>query len=78
MKAQTFITRWEDENHKLVDFERWSCKRLSTVVKKTLLLAEHPIYRECNEHAIRIAIYRTPDGFTREDQPCWSIGTNEL
>jgi len=73
MATQTFITRWEDANGTVVDFERWSCKRLTTAIRKSLTLAAHPAYASANKRAVKIAIYRTPDGFHHEDSACWDI-----
>ena len=69
MKTQTFISIWKDVEGNMVNFERWSNKRLSTVVNKTGELMLHPAYRKDNEIAVAVEFYATPDGYTKEEKP---------
>ena len=63
MKAQTFITKLETENGKMLDFERWAYKRQSTVETKAIGLhkrmMQHGWYAEDNEEGKYISIYDT-------------------
>ena len=78
MKTQTFISVWKDTNGKTTNFERWAYKRLNTVVNKTAMLMQHPIYRKDNEASVAIEFYATPDGFTKETVPSKTCTIQEL
>lgn len=69
MKQQTFIAYIEDGNGKMMDFERFSCKRAETVRKNMTALFQNDLYRACTKGAVSFAIYATPDGYHREDEP---------
>lgn len=79
-KVMTFITIIEDENGGMVDFERFYCKRQSTVERQIReLYTEHKwIYKKYLEKGVRVACYRTPDGYNHEQTPIWTIPTKEL
>lgn len=70
MKQQTFIVYLEDQNFKMVTFERFSCKRLETVINQMNELLKSSLYRACTKEAVSVAIYRTPDGINKEVSPC--------
>ena len=70
MKQQTFIVYLEDRNFKMITFERFFCKRLETVVNQMKELLKNSLYRACVKDAASVAIYRTPDGCTKEENPC--------
>lgn len=70
MKQQTFIVYLEDRNFKMITFERFFCKRLETVVNQMKELLKNSLYRACTKEAVSVAIYRTPDGCTKEENPC--------
>ena len=65
---QTFIAILEDENKKMIDFERFADKRLATVTQKILSLysensSYYFLYRPNIEKASFLAIYETPNGY---------------
>ncbi len=62
MKIQTFVSAWVDGNGKVINFERWSDKRLNTVIQKTLKLTQHPIYRKDNKKASYLVFHSTQKG----------------
>lgn len=70
MKQQTFIVYLEDQNFKMVTFERFSYKRLETVINQMQELLKNSLYRACTKEAVSVAIYRTPDGYTKDSNPC--------
>ena len=70
MKQQTFIVYLEDKNFKMVTFERFSCKRLETVINQMKELLKNSLYRACTKEAVSVAIYKTPDGCTKNPAPC--------
>lgn len=61
MKEQTYISKIEDANGNVIDFERWSYKRVSTVIKKSTeffkRMSKHNFFRERVKNAERINIY---------------------
>jgi len=61
MKQQTFISIWKDKDNNVVNFERWSDKRLSTIIRKLIKLHTYPIYRN-DKKTVKIEIYDTPNG----------------
>jgi hypothetical protein len=76
MKTQKYISYQIDGDGKAVNFDRWSCARVETIIKA---------YREAYEtsslfkmlyhkqNTARIDIYRTPDGYNKENEPCFSF-----
>jgi hypothetical protein len=63
-KEQTYITIFEDELGRTIDFERWSDKRVSTVMRKL-----HRLFNSVSPHsnfergAVAVKTYSTrPDG----------------
>ena len=79
-KEQTFIAMWEKENPKepSINFERYACKRVSTVIKSVKELCKHPFYRKDCEKCARIAIYATPDGYTKNPKPEYVFDKDEI
>lgn len=59
MKQQTFITKLLDNNNRMVNFERWTDKRIQTVERKVkeLYTKYYYVYKEDIEKAKYIAIY---------------------
>ena len=59
---QTFITKLEDNNNTMINFERWNYKRVSTVEQQV-----KEFYKDCDiflkdaikEGAIKLSIYKT-------------------
>lgn len=60
---QTFITKLEDNNDRMIDFERWSYKKILTIEEKT-----KELYKSFNglflkeaikKGAIQLSIYKT-------------------
>lgn len=70
MKQQTFIVYLEDKNLKMVTFERFSCRRLETVINQMQELLKNSLYRACTKEAVSVAIYKTPNGYTKDPAPC--------
>ena len=70
MKNQTYIAILENKNFKMVTFERFSCVRVETVKKQMEILLNNSLYRACTKDAVSVAIYRTPDGYKKEENPC--------
>jgi len=77
MKQQTFIAYLEDQNFKMITFERFSCKRLETVINQMKELLKSSLYRACTKEAVSVAIYKTPDGYSKEDNPCCCFNINK-
>lgn len=70
MKQQTFIAILENKDHKQVTFERFACKKAETVKAQMERLFKSSLYMACIKGAVSVAIYATPDGYTREVNPC--------
>lgn len=70
MKKQTFIAILENKDFKMVSFERFNCSKIDTVKKQMEELLQNSLYRICVKEAVSVAIYRTPDGCTKEEKPC--------
>lgn len=62
-KKQTYISYLYDQKGKRIDFERWSCKRISTVKKNMLKLWDNSLYRAFTRNAVTVKVYATPDGY---------------
>lgn len=61
-KQQTFITKLLDTNNNIVNFERWSDKRIQTVERKVkYLYNNYSIYKSDIEKSVYIAIYEASD-----------------
>ena len=67
---QTYIAIVEDKNFNMITFERFSCKKLKTVKKNMLSLFQNSLYRACTPGAAAVAVYKTPDGYNKEESPC--------
>ena len=67
MKTQTYITKLLDNNNKMINFERWADKRISTVERKVkeLYTRYSYVYKEDIEKSTYIVIY---DAVDNEDQ----------
>ena len=71
-KEQTFISYLENSEGKMLDFERWACKKSGTVLKKAKELYQHMnnygwYQKDVLEKAECLAIYATPDGCSRAE-----------
>ena len=66
---QTFISKLEDEDSNMIEFERWNYKRVSMVVSQVKKL-----YNECDyivknairKGAVKLSIYSTESNGTNE------------
>ena len=66
---QTFISKLEDNNNNMIEFERWNYKRVSTVISKV-----KTFYNECDyilkdaikKGAVKLSVYRTESNGTNE------------
>ena len=69
MKEQTFITILEDENNKMIDFERWSYKRASTVERKVkeLYTKYYYVYKKSIENSTYITLYEVTCNGTQNE-----------
>lgn len=58
MRKQTYITKLLDDNNKMINFERWADKRISTVERKVkeLYTRYSYVYKEDIEKSIYIVI----------------------
>ena len=67
MKTQTYITKLLDNNNRMINFERWADKRISTVERKVkeLYTRYSYVYKEDIEKSTYIVIYNAVDN---EDQ----------
>ena len=67
MKTQTYITKLLDDNNRMINFERWADKRISTVERKVkeLYTRYSYVYKEDIEKSTYIVIY---DAVYNEDQ----------
>jgi len=67
MKTQTYITKLLDDNNRMINFERWADKRISTVERKVkeLYTRYSYVYKEDIEKSTYIVIY---DAIDNEDQ----------
>lgn len=61
MKQQTYISKIETADGKMLDFERWSFKQLATVEKKAVeffhTMMKYGFFREQVKDASKITIY---------------------
>ena len=78
MKKQEFISYLVDKEGKKIDFERWACKKVSTVINNLKKLYTYSIYKKDIERSEKIVIYKTPDGYTKEEKPTIEISIKEL
>lgn len=63
MKTQTYITKLLDNNNKIIDFERWADKRITTVERKLkeLYTRYKYVYNDSLEKSAYIVIYEASD-----------------
>ena len=78
MKKQTYISCLEDENGKMINFERWSYKNINTIVNKLKTLYQYSIYKSSLEKSKTLVIYETPDGYNKNKIPVLKIAIDEL
>lgn len=57
------------DNEYTITFERFNCKKIDTVKKNMVKLLNNDLYRACIKGAKKVKIYRTPDGYNREEKP---------
>ena len=67
MKYIAYLTNGHGD---MITFERWTCSNLETVTSNMKKLLNNSLYRACNRGAIACKVYRTPDGYNREEKPC--------
>ena len=65
----TFIAFFEDNAGNRITFERFACKKVSTVKKYIRELWSNSLYRVCTRGAEIVKIYATPDGYTAQNTP---------
>ena len=70
MRQQTFIAILKDKDFNMVTLERFACKRAATVRNQMESLLQNGLYRVCTKEAVIVEIYATPDGYTKEPNPC--------
>lgn len=64
IKRQTFLSKIEDDEGNMIDFERWSCKRLSTVEANLRKLYKMSLFQRLYKgKGLHVVIYATPDGY---------------
>lgn len=69
-KQQTFIAFFEDKEGKMINFERFCCKRVSTVQKYVAQLWNSPLYHNSDlDAAETVKIHATPNGIDKEPLP---------
>jgi hypothetical protein len=73
MSKQTYISYLEDEDGRMIDFERWAYKKVKTIEEKLKMLYQElskcSFYRSKLERAKTISVYATPDGYNKEEKP---------
>lgn len=81
MKEQTFIVRLEDSENKVVDFERFADKRLSTVLRKYTefmkQMKEHRWFMQDIKNTSFVRVYKTPSR-TNEQNRVYDITFSEF
>ena len=70
---QTFIAIIKNRAGREITFERFSCKRAETVRTNMMQLFKSDLYRACTRGAETVEIYRTPDGYSREEKPVFTM-----
>lgn len=75
---QTFISYLLDEKGKYTDFQRWSYKRVGTILKKNKELYKHIIFKNAISNAKTFAIYATPNGCNSTKELVLQIPIEEL
>lgn len=80
MKKQTYISYLEDKEGKRLDFERWAYKKPSTILDKLKILYNdyYSIYKDNIEKSEYVTIYKTPDGYNKEEEPEIKMNIKEL
>lgn len=64
IKQQTFLSKIEDDKGNMIDFERWSCKQLSTVTANLRKLYKMSLFQRLYKgKGLHVVIYATPDGY---------------
>ena len=79
MAQQRYIIRLEDKEGKMVDFERWSFKKVETCIQHMVELYStySNMYMPKLDKADRVVAYPTPDG-CHEEAPVWSVTVDEF
>lgn len=69
MKTQTYVTKLVDNNNKMVNFERWADKRITTVERKLkeLYTRYNYVYKEDIEKSTYIVIYDAVDNENQKE-----------
>lgn len=62
MKKQTYIVFFQDKEGKEVDFERFSCKRLDTVINGIYTLWNNGLFRALTKTATQALVYKSEGG----------------
>ena len=67
MRVQTYVTKLVDNNNKMINFERWADKRITTVERKLkeLYTRYNYVYKKDIEKSTYIVIY---DAIDNENQ----------
>ena len=77
----TYISREIDVNGKQMDFERWACKKPETIKNRyARVYRESALFQTLMRinKIERIDIYRTPDGYHAEQEPCYSFDLSSI
>ena len=69
MKTQTYVTKLVDDNNKMINFERWADKRISTVERKVkeLYTRYSYVYKDDIEKSTYIVIYEASDNENQKE-----------
>lgn len=82
MKQQTYISYLEDQQNNVIDFHRWSYKKASTIERKLKEFyqnnKDYSYIKKDLEKTVQIAIYATPDGYSKENTPTLVIPIKNL
>lgn len=62
MKKQTYIVKIYDGNGKMVDFERFTYKKVASVANAMTQLYNNSLYRVCSKNNKYFDIIETPNG----------------
>ena len=79
-KKQTYVSRIENADGRMVDFNRWTLKRPETIIRKyaEALAKDESFWRMIWRDGVTLAIYATPDGYNADKVPVRTIPIDAL
>ncbi|MEG1758755.1 MAG: hypothetical protein RR235_09960 [Oscillospiraceae bacterium] len=77
-KEQTFLAELLDANGREVDFHRYACKRVNTVIKNiTKMYSRYSFMAKDLNNTASVVIYSTPLGYG-DGELVWSVTVDEF